>query len=131
MESSEEKKDWTTMHPREKEKIITELIVSGYATAADVEILLDEGMSPNQRLEMGAPLLQIAANYGMLDIVELLLKRGADVNLVFDYGGTGHKPLTALDAATSPDAKKSPHREKIIELLQSYGAKKGVELKRE
>lgn len=121
---SEGGSEWSTMHTRDREKTITQLIFSGSATAEDVEKLLDEGMSPDQKLEMGAPVLQIAANRGKVDIVELLLKRGADVNLVFDHRG---RALTALDSAMSPDAKNGPFREKIIELLQNNGGKRGAE----
>lgn len=129
METLGEKRDWSTMDHGEKKRIITKLIFSGAATAIDVEILIDEGMDPDQKLEIGAPVLQVAAHRGMLDVVELLLKRGANVNAIFDFGGTGHVPKTALDAATSPDAKKSPDREKIIELLLSHGAKVGEDFK--
>ena len=106
MESIGIKRDWENMHPSEKERIITKLIFSGHATVNDVEELIDEGMSPDQELEMGAPILQVAANQGRLDIVEMLLNRGANPNLVFWHGGKGGRPLTALDAAMSPDANK-------------------------
>lgn len=49
---------------------------AGHAT--EIERLLDQGLNPNARLRSGRSLLGFAVEQGRNDIVDLLLKRGAD-----------------------------------------------------
>ena len=57
-----------------------------------VKKLLDEGEDINKRDEQGWTVVMIAAGEGQLDVVNLLIKRGADLNLVNEK----HFGMTAL-----------------------------------
>src|SRR4029077_10340485 len=46
-----------------------------------IEAALDKGAEVDAKNEMGISALWIAASKGKLDIIELLVKRGADVNV--------------------------------------------------
>ena len=76
--------------------------------------LLDLGININAKSSLGTSILMWASLYGDLDIVKLLLEKGADVNI------RNYNKMTALKYANqSIDDYKS-----IIELLKKYGAKK-------
>ena len=62
---------------------------------AAITALLDVGADPNRADPRGSTPLMMAAGYGSTDIVQLLLRRGADLRLR-DSGGA-----TALDWAVS------------------------------
>jgi cytohesin len=88
-----------------------------YARTREIgEILLDNGANPNARDMSSFTTLHYAAGTGYfpngsVDIVDLLISKGADVNLINGWGGT------ALSTA-----KRKGHTE-IVELLQKHGAK--------
>lgn len=62
----------------DKGKAIGTAVANG--DTAEVESLLDEGVSPNSKADDGKTLLMLAAYLGHTDIVELLIDKGADVN---------------------------------------------------
>lgn len=121
MESSTEKRDWQNMHPRDAQRILDHTLTFG--TTLDLEALLDEGMDVNQTDFAGRTALQMCSYQGKKDAVEMLLRRGANINLVCMYHDT--LPLTALDAA------EERKRKEIIDLLLQHGAKRGREIQPE
>ena len=72
-------------------------------------------MNLNDKDEYGLVSLHYASNFGYLKIIDLLIKKGADVNLPAKNG------WTPIDWA-------GPHKE-TISLLRKHGAKKGEDLK--
>ncbi len=60
---------------------IVEAVQNGIG-AHDVELLLDAGFDVESADSKGSSLLSIAARYGFMQLLELLIKRGADVNSV-------------------------------------------------
>src|SRR5262245_50299472 len=69
--------------------------------AKDVQQYLDEGRDPNQRTEHHQTLLHIAADNGELDVIELLIARGADIN------ARGYRNYTPLHLAVDGDCDTS------------------------
>lgn len=91
---------------------------------AQLEALIDRGFDVDQTDYVGRSALQVAAFDGMRDMLEMLLRRGANVNFIFaptKLGG-GKSTLTAIDAA-----EEKGHTA-IVELLRANGGKKGSEL---
>ncbi len=87
-------------------------IRSGHTTV--VRMLLDHGaIIDTQGFDKETPLLE-ASYYGYKDIVQILLEKGADVNL--QYGPKGKSPHTALAAACAPGNAD------IVRLLINSGA---------
>ncbi len=84
-----------------------------------VECLLGLGAEMDQAINVpnGVSSLQIATHNGFADIMELLLKRGANVNAC---RGKGHR--TALSIALQR-APTDPLRADLVALLERYGAK--------
>jgi ankyrin repeat protein len=82
--------------------------------AADGEFL-DDGADPNTHLWNGCSLLILACSKGRLEIVKLLLDKGADINYQMkDYDD--RDPGTALSCAVNFN------REELVQLLLSKGA---------
>ncbi|KAJ7176323.1 ankyrin repeat-containing domain protein [Mycena crocata] len=79
------------------------------STVDIAELLLKNGADPNEGSEHGT-LLQRAAHMGKLDVVKLILERGADVNARCGPYGT---PLQAASAVGAVD---------VVQLLLSGGA---------
>ena len=79
----------------------------------DIEIVrerLDEGANVNTwRDEYFGPILKIAARLGHLEIVELLIERGADLEAMDDLGG---RPLMAPQSGQT----------QVVKMLLSHGA---------
>ena len=71
---------------------------------------------------MGTP-LHYAAQAGHLDIVELLLAKGAEVNVTIQVEGGVFNGKTPMDRA------HSFNHTKIADLLRKHGVKTGEELK--
>ncbi len=53
-----------------------------------VELLLDSGADPNFQDESGYTPLMLSANFGMLEITDLLISRGASLNAINDRAGS-------------------------------------------
>jgi ankyrin repeat protein len=76
--------------------------------AEAVALLLDRGADPNARQQVGYTPLMGAANAGREDLVDLLLRHGADRTLVNDEGKTaadiarerGHAAVAARLSST-------------------------------
>jgi len=86
----------------------------------DLETLFNTGMDINQTDFEGRTALMMSTAQGNKDAVEMLIKRGADINSIFMY--QDRIPQTALDAAR--ECKKS----EIEQILLAHGAKTGKEL---
>jgi len=84
--------------------------------AAAVKKLLDEGVDVNTKYRYGATALSYASDRGHVDVVKLLIERGADV-LVKDtfYNAT---PLTW---AVSPAMGRKPQHVEVVRLLLAKG----------
>jgi hypothetical protein len=85
--------------------------------APAVTRLLDEGVDVNTKYRYNATALFFACDAGHLDVVKVLLARGADVNVKDTFYG-----LTPLMVASSPPRKKTPAHNEIAKLLISKGA---------
>jgi ankyrin repeat protein len=85
--------------------------------AAAVTKLLDEGVDVNTRYRYGATALSYAADHGRLDVVKVLLARGADVNVKDTFYGA-----TPLTWASSPAQTHRPEHVEIVRLLLKAGA---------
>jgi hypothetical protein len=83
---------------------------------ATVKRMLDKGADPNTHLYSGASLLHLACHQGHLQIVQLLLEKGAEVN----YLNPDLLHETALFTAVLHG------REDMVQLLLSYGADTGI-----
>lgn len=105
-------------NPNELRKTLDNVLQ--YGTLADLEALFDGGMDINQTDFEGRTALQHMASRGRKDAVEMLISRGADVNVVFMY--QDRIPMTALDAA------KGSGKNDVVSILIAHGAKMGKEL---
>lgn len=105
-------------HPAKLRELMDNTLEFG--TTTDLEALFDDGMDINQTDHQDRTALMMSAARGKKDAVEMLLKRGADVNIVMKY--QGRLPKTALDAATENG------KTEIANILLAHGAKKGSEL---
>ena len=79
-----------------------------YASLGEIEqvkVLLEQGIDPNQTDDEGYSALQAAAENDHLDIVKLLVSKGANVNHT--------SPHTALELAEMAD------QQQIVEYLKS------------
>ncbi len=85
--------------------------------APAVTRLLDDGVDVNTKFRYNATALFYACDAGNLDIVKILLARGADMNIKDTFYG-----FTPLMLASSPPRKKTPAHNEIAKLLISKGA---------
>ena len=106
------------LNPNELRKLMDDALQHG--TTTDLESLFDDGMDVNQDDFEGRTALMMSAAKGKKDAVEMLLKRGADVNRVYWY--QQRLPRTALDAAIETGKKE------IANILTAHGAKTAKEL---
>lgn len=91
-----------------------------YGGMNDLETLFDRGMDINQTDFQGRTALMMSVVKGNKENIEMLIKRGADVNCVFMY--QNRLPKTALDAA------RECRKAEIEKMLIEHGAKTGSEL---
>jgi hypothetical protein len=103
----------------EKAEALAEAARKGDATA--VSKLLDDGVDVNTKFRYGVTALSYACDHGQLDVVKVLLARGADVNVKDTFYGA-----TPLTWASSPATKRKPEHAEIVGLLLKHGAS-GVE----
>lgn len=87
-----------------------------------VKLMLDLGFDINQRGEWAGPVIHQAAWRGHLDLVELLISRGADLEIVNGYKGTA---LDTIVFASSFQEVKVPESRciEIAESMLEAGAK--------
>ena len=85
--------------------------------AAAVRKLLDEGVDVNTRFRYDATALFYACDHGHLEVVKVLLDRGADMSIKDTFYG-----FTPLALAISPAQKKKPEHLEIAKLLIQKGA---------
>ena len=79
--------------------------------------LLDAGLDPNSRHRFGSTLLMVAAGYGQTRIAELLIARGAIVNMIDKFGSSaladatleGHCATIRALLEHGATVKVSPH----------------------
>lgn len=87
------------------------LILAGSGKVAEIRSMLDQGVDPNARTSTGSiTALHRAVEQNQLDVIQLLIERGADINAETSDGTT---PLVL--AATMG-------RESVIRLLHAHGA---------
>ena len=85
--------------------------------AEAVKKLLDEGVDVNTRFRYDATALFYACDHGHLEVVKVLLERGADMSIKDTFYG-----FTPLALATGPAQKKKPEHFEIAKLLIQKGA---------
>jgi ankyrin repeat protein len=85
--------------------------------AATVKKLLDEGVDVDTRFRYNATALFYASDHGHVDVVRVLLDKGADLTVKDSFYG-----LTPLMLAVSPAQKKRPEHTEIAKLLIAKGA---------
>jgi ankyrin repeat protein len=85
--------------------------------AVTVKKLLDEGVDVNTKFRYNATALFYAADHAHVDVVKVLLERGADMNVKDTFYG-----FTPLMLATSPAQKRKPEHSEIAKLLIAKGA---------
>src|SRR4029453_3650975 len=86
--------------------------------AAGARKLLDEGVDVNTRFRYDRTALSYACDRGHLEVVKLLLERGADVNVKDTFYNA-----TPLTWAVGPAAPRKPQHAEIVGLLLRSGAK--------
>ena len=85
--------------------------------AVAVKTLLDEGVDVNTKFRYDATALFYACDHGHLEVVKILLDRGADMSLKDTFYG-----FTPLALATGPAQKKKPEHAEIAKLLIQKGS---------
>ena len=85
--------------------------------AAAVTKLLDDGVDVNTKFRYNATALFYACDHGHIDVVKVLLDRGADLTIKDTFYG-----FTPLMLAVSPAQKKRPEHTEIAKLLIAKGA---------
>lgn len=85
--------------------------------AAAVRKLLDEGVDVNTKYRYGATAIFYAADHGHLEVVKVLLEKGADLSVKDTFYG-----FTPLALAIGPAQKKKPEHAEIAKLLIAKGA---------
>ena len=85
--------------------------------AAAVTKLIDDGVDVNTKFRYNATALFYACDHGHLDVVQVLLDKGADLTIKDTFYG-----FTPLMLAVSPAQKKRPEHTEIAKLLIAKGA---------
>ena len=85
--------------------------------AATVAKLLDEGVDVNAKFRYDVTALFYACDHGHLEVVKVLLARGATVNLKDTFYGA-----TPLTWGSGPAQKRKPEHAQIVGLLLKAGA---------
>ena len=84
--------------------------------AAAVTRLLDDGVDVNTKFRYNATALFYACDHGHLEVVRVLLDKGADLTIKDTFYG-----FTPLMLAVSPAQKKRPEHTEIAKLLIAKG----------
>lgn len=85
--------------------------------AAAVKKLLDDGVDVNTKFRYGTTALFFACDHGHVEVVKVLLDKGADLTVKDSFYG-----FTPLMLAVSPAQKKRPEHTEIAKLLIAKGA---------
>lgn len=85
--------------------------------AATVKRLLDEGLDVNTKFRYGTTAIFFACDAGQIDVVKVLLDKGADLTIKDTFYG-----MTPLALAVEPPRKKTPAHNEIAKLLIAKGA---------
>jgi ankyrin repeat protein len=85
--------------------------------AAAVTAALDAGVDVNTPFRYGATALSYACDRGHLEVVRVLLARGANPNVKDSFYGA-----TPLTWASSPAQARKPEHAEVVGLLLKYGA---------
>src|SRR3954465_7726045 len=85
--------------------------------AAAVTKLLDDGVDVNTKFRYNATALFYACDHAHIDVVRVLLDKGADLTVKDTFYG-----FTPLMLAVSPAQKKRPEHTEIAKLLIAKGA---------
>jgi ankyrin repeat protein len=85
--------------------------------AAAVRKLLDEGIDVNTKFRYNATALFYACDHGHVDVVKVLLEKGADLTVKDSFYG-----FTPLMLAVSPAQKRRPEHTEIAKLLIAKGS---------
>jgi hypothetical protein len=85
--------------------------------AATVKKLLDEGVDVDTRFRYNTTALFYASDHGHVDVVRVLLDKGADLTIKDSFYG-----FTPLMLAVRPAQKKRPEHTEIAKLLITKGA---------
>jgi hypothetical protein len=85
--------------------------------AAAVKKLLDAGVDVNTKFRYGATALFYACDHGHLEVVKVLLDKGADLTIKDSFYG-----FTPLMLAVSPAQKRKPEHTEIAKLLIAKGS---------
>jgi ankyrin repeat protein len=85
--------------------------------AATVRKLIDEGVDVNTKYRYNATAIFYACDHGHVEVVKVLLEKGADLTVKDTFYG-----FTPLMLATSPAQKKKPEHTEIARLLIAKGA---------
>ena len=85
--------------------------------AAAVTKLIDDGVDVNTKFRYNATALFYACDHGHLEVVKVLLDKGADLTIKDTFYG-----FTPLMLAVSPAQKKRPEHTEIAKLLIAKGA---------
>lgn len=85
--------------------------------AAAVKALLDGGLDVNTKFRYGVTAIFFACDAGQIEVVKVLLDRGADLTVTDTFYG-----MQPLALAVSPPRKKTPAHNEIAKLLIAKGA---------
>src|SRR3954463_7253474 len=85
--------------------------------AAGGRELVDEGVDVNTKFRYGTTALFFACDHGHVDVVKVLLDKGADLTVKDSFYG-----FTPLMLSVSPAQKRRPEHTEIAKLLISKGA---------
>ncbi len=85
--------------------------------AATVRKLIEDGVDVNTKFRYNATAIFYACDHGHVDVVKVLLEKGADLTVKDTFYG-----FTPLMLATSPAQKKKPEHTEIAKLLIAKGA---------
>jgi ankyrin repeat protein len=86
------------------------------ATRRRFKKLLDEGVDVNTKFRYDRTALSFAADRGHVDVVKVLLERGADVTMKDTFYNA-----TALTWAVSPAMDRKPQHTDVVRLLLEHG----------
>ena len=85
--------------------------------AATVKKLIDEGVDVNTKFRYGATAIFYASDHGHVEVVKILLDKGADLTVKDTFYG-----FTPLSLALGPAQKKKPEHTEIVKLLIAKGS---------